>query len=131
VRAADWCQMAADHVAERNGPGRACRTWRTGTGVVAEPGRTRARSSVAARLHIKRGRPMPSDVKCQTRPGIPAASLERNRSDCERDRLLRAAINAGLEPSTVVGVAEALTGQSWASLGAPEVVTVARELLCA
>jgi hypothetical protein len=74
---------------------------------------------------------MPSDVKRLARPGVQAARLKGNRSQLERERLLRAAVNAGLEPSTVVGVAEALTGQSWASLGAPEVVTVARELLSA
>src|SRR5207244_12318276 len=121
--------MAADHVAERNGPGRACRTWRTRTGVVSGPGRTRPCKGVAARPDVKRGQVMRSDLEWRTRPALPAPTVERHQF--ERERLLRAACNAGLEPNTVIRVAEALTGQPWARLGTPEIATVARELLSA
>jgi hypothetical protein len=72
---------------------------------------------------------MPSDLEWRSRPGVPAPTVERHQF--ERERLLRAACNAGLESNTVIGVAEALTGQPWACLGSPEIVTVARELLSA
>ena len=72
---------------------------------------------------------MSSDLKRRTRPAAPPPGVERHRF--ERERLLRAACNAGLESNTVIRVAEALTGQPWARLGSPEIVTVARELLSA
>ena len=72
---------------------------------------------------------MPSDLEWRSRPGVPAPTVERHQF--ERERLLRAACNAGLESSTLICVAEALTGQPWARLGSPEIVTVARELLSA
>jgi hypothetical protein len=72
---------------------------------------------------------MPSDLKCRTRPGVPAPGMERHQVELEC--LLRAACNAGLEPNTVIRAAEALTRQPWARLGSPEIVTVARELLSA
>ena len=72
---------------------------------------------------------MPSDLEWRSRPGVPAPTVERHQF--ERERLLRAACNAGLKSNTVIGVAEALTGQPWACLGSPEVVTVARALLSA
>ena len=72
---------------------------------------------------------MPSDLEWRSRPGVPAPTVERHQF--ERERLLRAACNAGLKSNTVIGVAEALTGQPWACLGSPEIVTVARELLSA
>ena len=50
-------------------------------------------------------------------------------SECDRERLLRAACKAGLQPSVVVEVAETLTGRAWACLGASDIATVARELL--
>jgi len=72
---------------------------------------------------------MSSDLEWRTRPAVPPPSVERHQF--ERERLLRAACDAGLESNTVIGVAEALTGQPWASLGSPEIVTVARELVSA
>lgn len=70
-------------------------------------------------------------LKYVTRPGIPGTSRECHASGWARERLLRAACNAGLEPWTVIDVAEAVTGCPWACLGAPEITTVARELLSA
>ena len=72
---------------------------------------------------------MSADLERRTRPAAPPPGVERHRF--ERERLLRAACHAGLDPNTVIGVAEALTGQPWASLGSAEIVTVARELLSA
>jgi hypothetical protein len=72
---------------------------------------------------------MPSDLELRRRPAEPAPTMERHQF--ERERLLRAACNAGLKPNTVIGVAGALTGQPWACRGSPEIVTVARELLSA
>lgn len=52
-------------------------------------------------------------------------------STVARERLISAAVNAGLEPKIVVDVAEALTGQPWARLGVREISTVASELVSA
>ena len=47
----------------------------------------------------------------------------------DRERLLHAARQAGLEPNDVVRLAEALTGRSWDGCGRPEIRIVARALL--
>lgn len=57
--------------------------------------------------------------------------VARDASTYEREGLVRAAVNAGLEPSTVVDFAEALTGHKWACLGVREIRSVASELLTA
>jgi hypothetical protein len=72
---------------------------------------------------------MPSDLKFRLRPRIPVRTLACDAAEVAREGLLRATGNAGLEPSTVVDVAEALTGRPWACLGIREITTVARELL--
>jgi len=74
---------------------------------------------------------MHSDLRVCLRTPV----LERTRA-CDpsvvaREGLLHATENAGLEPSTVVDVAEVLTGRPWACLGVREISTVAVELLSA
>ncbi len=48
---------------------------------------------------------------------------------CDRELLLQAARQAGLEPNDVVRVAEVLTGRSWEDCGRSEIRFVARALL--
>ena len=74
---------------------------------------------------------MPSDLRFCLRTHIPVTTLVRDASTVAREDLLRATGNAGLEPSTIVDVAEALTARPWACLGVREITTVARELLTA
>ena len=57
----------------------------------------------------------------------PHPSCDHRGSD--RERLLHAARQAGLEPNDVVRLAEALTGRSWDGCGRPEIRIVARALL--
>jgi hypothetical protein len=71
------------------------------------------------------------DLKCRLRTRSAVTILARDASGVARERLVRAAVNAGLERSIVVDVAEALTGRPWACLGAGEISTVASELLSA
>jgi hypothetical protein len=59
--------------------------------------------------------------------GYAYPDLERSASD--RDLLLHAALDAGLQPRSVFDLAEALTGRPWARTGPPEIRVVARELL--
>lgn len=74
---------------------------------------------------------MPSDLTFCLQTRVPLRTLERDPSEVARERLISAAANAGLEPRTVVDVAEALTGRPWACLGVREISTVATELLSA
>jgi len=55
--------------------------------------------------------------------------LTRDSPDSHRERLLRAAHQAGLEPNDVVRLAEALTGRSWDCCGRAEISLIARALL--
>jgi len=59
------------------------------------------------------------------------AYLDFERSASDRELLLHAALDAGLQPSSVFDLAEALTGRPWAYTGPPEIRVVARELLAA
>ena len=59
--------------------------------------------------------------------GYAYPDLERSASD--RDLLLHAALDAGLQPRSVFDLTEALTGRPWACTGPPEIRVVARELL--
>ena len=52
-----------------------------------------------------------------------------DHSACDREVLLHAALDAGLQPSSVFDLAEALTGRPWACTGPLEIRVVARELL--
>ena len=74
---------------------------------------------------------MPSDLRFCPRTRVPLRTLERDPSEVARERLISAAANAGLEPRTVVDVAEALTGRPWVSLGVREINAVAIDLLSA
>ena len=80
---------------------------------------------------MKRGHRMCSGQERRSQRGVSARISIVSASDCDRERLLRAACKAGLQPSVVVEVAETLTGRAWACLGAPDIATVARELLSA
>jgi hypothetical protein len=74
---------------------------------------------------------MHANLKRRLRMRSVVTIVARDASTVAREGLLRAAINAGLESSTVVDVAEALTGRQWACLGVGEIRSVASELLTA
>ena len=59
--------------------------------------------------------------------GYAYPDLERSASD--RDLLLHAALDAGLQPSSLFDLTEVLTGRPWECTGPPEIRVVARELL--
>ena len=80
---------------------------------------------------MKRGHRMCSGQERRSQRGVSARISIVSASDCDRERLRRAACKAGLQPSVVAEVAETLTGRAWACLGASDIATVARELLSA
>ena len=57
------------------------------------------------------------------------AYLDFERSASDRELLLHAALDAGLQPRSVFDLAEVLTGRPWECTGPPDIRVVGRELL--
>ena len=62
-------------------------------------------------------------------PADANAHLDFDHSASDREVLLHAALDAGLQPSSLFDLAEVLTGRPWECTGPPEIRVVARELL--
>src|SRR2546425_2919082 len=111
--------MAPGHVAQRNGPGGACRARRRRPGAVSSPGCPRPSSRVAPGPLMKGGQRMRRRLISRLPPEDAYAHLDFERSASDRELLLHAALEAGLQPSSVFDLTEALTGRPWVCTGPP------------
>jgi hypothetical protein len=57
------------------------------------------------------------------------ADLDMDGCAPQRERLLQAAVDAGLQPTSVYDLAVALTGSTWERTGPHEIRTIAWEML--